>query len=497
MKNIVIILLLVVTVFCSCDDKLNLDPENSVTFLNYFNTDADLQAVMININTEYREARNLSSIYPAIQGVKTDKARGFEGYMDLSPATISADNGVSSWVYYYEVITWCNILLENIEKAEISKDRKDFYYGAGYFYRALAYFNLTEIWRDVPIITKSDFIGAIAKSDWKTVIDFAIEDCEKAEELLKPFSETVDVNGREFVTKQIASKGAANALLAHMYAWKGSLANDMEAIDKAIAAATKVIDSPEYSLALDPEEVVTEVYSQLHDETIFEIYLDKIELGSEMTPYSHFEFLFQGWPHDPTAREGNYAFKSFGLKNETVEEMYKPGDLRRDAYFYDFENQKNNPLLEGWAVMQIQRNAIISDKWGYDAFEAWDNNIVVYRLAGIILLRAECYAKKGSDGLAIADLNRVRGRSNAPAYEASEGDLYKAVFLEREKELLAQRQRWFDCIRTGFWKTELSDRIGMISQEEFDQGALFYPVFYFNMENNPLMRQNVYWLGKE
>jgi hypothetical protein len=272
-------------------------------------------------------------------------------------------------------------------------------------------------------------------------------------------------------------------------------------LQKAIDAASAVIDNPnsEYSLAANPEEYITVAKLNIHPEVIFEVLCDPVDLDRDVTPYSSLENLSQNWPWDGESRQGEHGYNFFGLLNTTVESMYDAGDLRRDAYFYKFDELKSDPVMEGYAVQQTVRKPVISDKWGYEEFEAWHENAIIYRLSGLILLRAECYAKKGESGKAIADINTVRERSEAPLYNPAEddGNLYKTVFLEREKELLYERHRWFDCIRTGFWKTELSDKIGEITQEEFDQGALFYPVFYVEMETNKLMRQNTYWLSKE
>ncbi|MCT4613622.1 MAG: RagB/SusD family nutrient uptake outer membrane protein [Marinifilaceae bacterium] len=486
----------------SCEDQLELEPENSVTFPSYFNDDTDMQSVLMEINNHYRHAKVLNGLYPVFQGTKADKKKGDFGlYSNLDPSRIKSTSSVCSWKDYYTVITWCNILLENIYKAELVDDRRDFYNGAAYFYRALSYFNLVQIWRDVPIIPNSTFGADIAKSDWKKVIDYALADCNKAVELLVEYSNVKDAAGANFGTKQIASKGAAYALMTHLYAWKGSLTNDNTLIQKAIDAATALIDSPnkEYSLAANPEEYITKAKLELHPEVIFEVDCDPVDLGSNITPFSNLENLSQKWPWDGESREGQHPYNFFGLLNTTVESMYEAGDLRRDAYFYKFDELKTNPIFEGYAVQQTVRKAIISDRWGYDEFEAWNENAIIYRLSGLILLRAECYAKIGKNSSAINDLNTVRARSNAKLYDPSEdaGNLYKTIFLEREKELLYERHRWFDCIRTGFWKTELNEKISAITQDEFDQGALFYPVYYLEMETNKLMRQNTYWLSKE
>ena len=55
------------------------------------------------------------------------------------------------------------------------------------------------------------------------VIDTAIVNAVKAYNLLPLFENLKDLSGAAITSKQYACKGAAVALLAHLYAWRGSV----------------------------------------------------------------------------------------------------------------------------------------------------------------------------------------------------------------------------------------------------------------------------------
>ena len=135
------------------------------------------------------------------------------------------------------------------------------------------------------------------------------------------------------------------------------------------------------------------------------------------------------------------------------------GDLRRDAYFYKVDSMQykvDESITGGYAYPWKYRVARFSTSgWETGMFINYDQNKVWFRLADIILLRAEARVRLGNNLGAIEDLNAIRSRAKAKLYDASEynGDLRYAIFKEREKELLMENWRWYDVLRNGYYKT--------------------------------------------
>ena len=126
-----------------------------------------------------------------------------------------------------------------------------------------------------------------------------------------------------------------------------------------------------------------------------------------------------------------------------------------------------------------------------------------WRLADIILLRAECYNKLGQTDLAIADLNTIRNRAGAEAYPSiyDDGDLKKAIFKKREKELFGENdERYYDIIRNNYILEELHGKFQTLTANDIQNGALFLPIpsnAYSDRDGkvtNTMIRQTIYWM---
>jgi hypothetical protein len=127
----------------------------------------------------------------------------------------------------------------------------------------------------------------------------------------------------------------------------------------------------------------------------------------------------------------------------------------------------------------------------------------LYRLADILLLRAEAHNKKSNPAGAITLLNQVRKRANpalvdfTPADFASEKALEDTILFERQLELVLEAKRWFDLVRTNK-VIEVMDPI--LSQRQTISGTppvgfgdprkILWPIHRNNLNANPLIRQN-------
>ena len=126
-----------------------------------------------------------------------------------------------------------------------------------------------------------------------------------------------------------------------------------------------------------------------------------------------------------------------------------------------------------------------------------EGNKVIWRLADLKLLRAECRTRLNMPN-AVEDLNDVRERAGLEKYDGPTGSevVREEVFNERERELFGEGQRYFDIVRNGYLN-RLSLAYSMLTREEIDRGALYLPVGENAFVNNELMTQNSYWLWKK
>lgn len=522
MRNRLIVLMISIITWSACEDALTLTPENSATFRNAYETESDIEAA---VRLCAQQLRGMSFIYNETMGHLLDTIGSETEYQmrELNPQTIRQ----ADWGSHYELIGAANVVIKYADQINASQERKDYYLGQGLFYRALAYFQMVQTWGDVVIIgLDADMEIARPKMPWTQVVDYAIQDARKAVELLPDYDKVKDSRGNAPQYKNEPCKGAANALLAYLCAWKAggkyfarpeernydekALWEEAEAACTAIIGTETGVSSGIYHLVANPEEVCTSVFKGCSLESIFELqyapYWDEIADGLETDVYTtsgdQRAIPYHMWLMQVKIYGSGYDCikdQKRLLKAITVKEMYPGNDLRRQSYFWEFDSMSNenlNNVTGGFAYPYAFRDFVVSTEAGeIGTFEHFDCNYVFWRLADIYLLRAECRARLNKNDLAIADVNVIRSRANAALYNASEdnGDVRRTVFRERERELLYEGQRYFDMIRNGYIR-ELSKGFSKVSDQELVDGCLFYALpSYIVGGRNTALRQNTWW----
>ncbi len=491
----------------SCD--LNTEPKNSVTFEHFFKSEEDLFSLVAEMHGEMRSV--LSTVpYHEYMGAPIDRISGaaavYDRLRNLDPNTVASDTRQEQWRQYYNVLNLSDLFLDNYHKVkDADESRLNFCIGQSYFARAVCYWYLGRIWGDAVITKGSMYADKYAKSPAEDVIDTAIYYAEEAYKILPKYSEMRGIAGKVLTSKQYGCKGSAAAVLAHLYAWKGSVFGDREALEEAERWCSVLLD-PEYSeeigtytLAADPEEVCQKTLVRTGAESIFETEVNFYEL----TPGFFLPGLHSiSYPVMLNSQREDAVDAYFGIYLSTVNRMYSQNDKRRTAYFYKPDDPSEANTLD-LAYLYKWRYTYYMQSGSEPYFVNMDCNKVIIRLADIILLRAECRTKLGDESGAIADLNIIRARAGAalfPDAEAGESsaELQLLIFREREKELFMEGQRYYDIIRNGrdYVRSELSPAFAALSDADIENGALYLPVPRTAFKNNDLMIQNTYWISK-
>lgn len=98
-----------------------------------------------------------------------------------------------------------------------------------------------------------------------------MSDLREAAVMLPPAGELKDKGGAKVMSKQVASRGTAWALLVHVCAWTAALNDEPELRREALRAADEVIGGGEYALVGSPAEVCSTVLQGNSQEGIFEL----------------------------------------------------------------------------------------------------------------------------------------------------------------------------------------------------------------------------------
>lgn len=520
MRQTVLILLAVLAfVFTACEDMLDVRPKNSLTFANAFDSEKDVESA---IRSAERASRGMHSEFPTSPG-----ARGM--YSDFYRAGSSellsdeaAQGVLTGWQGNYQCMTYANVALPYIDGIKMSQGQKDFYRGQIYFFKAFAYLDLIQGWGDCVLVQEEVDLAPAAKTSWVLVADYAIELAKGATRLLPEYGKGVDSQGNVIVRKSVPMQGSAYALLAYLSAWKAGCKylapveyrnyDEMEYWRIADTACTRVIESSVYELARTPELVCQDVLVGGSRESVYESsfrnFIDEFDFPTESFLNA---YRYQGWPIVLGQGAGSIKNKANRILASTVYQMYPAEyeptgdsvvDLRRNAYFYKVDSMANPILLpttggyvypQKWRVIKVG-----DDGWGSQGFINYDQNKIWWRLADVILLRAECRARLGNKAGAIADLNQIRDRAGIGHYRETEhgGDLRYTIYKERERELLMEEFRYFDIVRNGYVRQELMGKHKTLSDQDMIDGALFNAVDLDEFSKNPKMTQNVYWKAR-
>lgn len=510
MKTINVLLVLGLLLFSGCEQQLTVEPENSLTFGN-IKTEKDIESLLRGVGSTVRSMVCWNGLLQNEKGDyadEVDESRRRARMLELEAGTKDI------WESHYQVIIGSQNVLDYVKLVDMPKSRERFYTGQAYFFKALVYFDLIRRFGDCILQKEGVRWEPIAKSSWPEVCDFAIEMAEQAVELLPTADKLMDCDGKSILSKSTPSKGAANALLAHLCAWKAGGKYFARMVDreydekalweKAEKACTEVIESPLYRLAKTSEEVCNTVITGNSAEGIYETVMKDYynEVGKRVFSMGT---DYVGYPVRPEYAPGTVVYMTFRIYTSTVRKMYPGTDTRKYAYFYDLDgmDQEDKEITGGFAYPYKERSINIEVTGTKKRFVSFNANKIWWRLADIYLLRAECRARLGGDKKegAIADINEIRDRAKASRYSASEygGDLQMAVFRERERELLMEGHRYYDIIRNGleYVHSELEGGFKTASGQDFVDGAFFLMNGDLDFKDNPLMRQNLYWLKRQ
>lgn len=515
-----IFILIVLLPLFSCNDWLDISPENSATLLGYFKSEAEVEAWVNSILVEEQsiEAKSSIDVHGFSGLLCSDAGVDKEPFRRLDPSAYINETNSNNWSQHYNVIYLANMLIDNRKRFEnISEERADFWIAQANFAKAYAYFDIARKWGDAPIAVGSESSVALARSPVEKVLAEAIR-CAEAALILPPHEELKDSYGAALTSKQYASRGTVHTLLANIYAWMGGLYGGTEFWTKAEEAASEVLEGRDgyYALEDSISLVIRNTLGKVRisKETIFAIEINGTDI--DRTWNIGFEERYPGmallsYPyHETNAQNIETATNKPKITIKKVDSLYTDkNDRRLKEYWYNLREVKywkssvNDSVYSDYAFINKWREGIRqtnpSLQEDYSGLLAMEGNRVIWRYADLLLLRAECRARLGRTDDAKNDLDLVRVRAGLAKYSGNMGaeQLRKEIFNERDRELFGETYRYYDIVRNGYYRTELLGKYRTLTDEEVKKGALYLPVHSSAFIKNPYMEQNNYWLWQQ
>jgi len=346
----------------------------------------------------------------------------------------------------YRGVYLANLVIANAPKSGASQAAKDKVLGQALFLRAYYHFKLTNIFGEIPYVTKVLQQGEFnAGNTSKAAIYTQLESDLTAAISMLPKRGQIE-EGR-------ATKGAAQALLMRVYLFEKKFAELLDVYIKFEAD-----NGGKY--ALEPN--FADVFSQAKMngvESIFAIQGASFDNGDK----DHFARQYEGLLLCVmTAPRGDYGGWGFNRPTPDLVKAFKDEkdkngnpDPRLKATIVSNGDMIGTTTIDipetdstGYPYTRYYNRKYILDKVAAQ-FLSSKMNFIVLRYADVLLMAAEAAAHvsgKTSDGFSY--LNKVRARANMNAIaETTNDDLIAAVWKERRKELAMEGLRFFDLVR--------------------------------------------------
>ncbi len=159
MKNFFIIAPAILLAFTSCEKYLDQQPLGTYPTSAFFQSEEHAMLALTSCYEKLSFSNSNNRLWVFAEIASDDAIKGgFPGDQAdiglIDDFQISADNGngETTWVIYYEGVARCNLILKNVPGIEMDEALKRRILGEAYFLRGYFYFQLCNIFGNIPLI---------------------------------------------------------------------------------------------------------------------------------------------------------------------------------------------------------------------------------------------------------------------------------------------------------------------------------------------------------
>jgi hypothetical protein len=477
-KVSIVFIISMTLVLSSCQKLVNINPPpTSITSGNVFQTDATATAVLAGIYTKISGKYSTSdfdvSTISSWVGLSADELILWTGADNSSQIAYyknhlleNSNNSFSLgfWTSFYNNIYSCNSAIEGINQANsLTPAVKKQLLGEAKFLRAYVYFNLVNLFGDVPLVLSTDFKlnSHLVRSSKDLIYQQIIADLQEAkdllsEEYLKANALTPYSGGTEERIRP--TRWSAIAMLARVYLYTQQWM-------QAEAQSTLVINrSTIFRLTS-----LNEVFLKNSSETIWA--LQPVTTGNVTNTQDAYLFIIP--PTGPNTYPGNTVYLSSQQLNS-----FEKNDQRKtnwvsfvtvgsETFYFPFKYKVNTP------------NSSVTEY------------LMMLRLGELYLIRSEARAEQNNISGSQDDLNEIRNRAGLLNTIANDKpSLLTAILHERQVELFTELgHRWFDLKRTGKID-EVMNVVTPLKGGTWNKNWQLYPIPLGDIQKNSNLVQN-------
>lgn len=486
-SKVIGVLALILFLFSSCENWLDIAPEKDLIKDNFWKKTEDANSALAAVYSSLRDVSMENIIWGEL---RADIITGIPGdYSPISGSDINPENYVIKWSKYYSTINLANTLLY-YSKDVLASDRsftqkmKDGIDAEAMFLRSLSYFYLVRLWKNAPLILNPSI------SDTCNLYPAASTEAEIMRQIISDLLIAKDkAYTTEFLSNPAYFKGRANkysimTLLADVYLWN-------QQYQKCIDYCDSIINSDLYSL--QSKDQWFEIYNPCNsNEGIFELQCKDDGTVDQINPmYEYIEYA-----------QGDFrVFIHLGSGGS----IYSYGP----KYFSLFPDISDKRFCDGksssWKFIGVSydedlKRSSVSER---------DANVIYYRYADIILMKAEALNELGRVAEAQSYVTQTAERAGLlPVAGITDQTLMRGIILdERAKEFAVEGKRWFDLLRAAKVNSfqnrkELGDLLvnladaksqALLRSKVNDTMMYYLPVPYDELKRNKNLKQNPFY----
>lgn len=382
-----------------------------------------------------------------------------------------------TWNYLYKVIVLCNKALATLDSHAtlLTEAQLTEYKAEVRALRAMFYWYTMDMWGSIPLITSTtQTLADMSQSQRSEVFDFIVSELQAVEPQLPNEKSNLpgDYYGRmtQPVADFLLAKLALNAEIYSDDNWADNSHPDGSNIMFTVAGTQKnawetciyycdKLAADGYTLMADRAANFA-VHNENSTENIFTIPLDKTLYAAQFRYLFRSRHYVHGGAYGTASENGTCAtiatVHEYGYQTDSVDTRWEQ-DFYADTVYVDGQTL----ALDGGGVLvyyplEVEVNLTYSpyirtagarmkkyevDRNAYNDGNNPDNDIVLFRYADAVLMRAEAKVRNGESGQ--ADLDAIRSRAGMPSRPATLDN----ILSERRLELMWEGWRRNDLIR--------------------------------------------------
>lgn len=529
----------------SCNkDFLERPPQNQLSEGTFWTGEKDAYAAL---NAIYQQIDGSDG--DAYQDGSTDNAHAQYPWesnattISLGDVTTSMNEGWS-----FDAIRRVNYFLENVDRVPMDNALKERFKAEARFMRAFRYFNMTNNFGNVPLITKTLSVeeSYVARTPKAEVLKFITDELTAISAILPP-----SYAGGKNNEKGRITKGAVIALKARVHLYNGQWQQAVEAAEQVMGMGYELFKvSSEDAKDASDDYAAWVNFAGAAEETKFrqglrsyeklflqsnegnkEVILDRQhipekdtkfintlllsdDLGgwSSIAPSQHLVDAYQSFKTGEAIAPPSAADRAARYKARATDPAFYNEYKNRDPRFYAtilFDKAPWNSIEDNYQFVWVKGGNNCS-KTGYNFRKfvdpvAWgaqiDNhaNHIIFRYAEILLTYAEAKNElSGPDATVYDAIDQLRTRAGMPALDrtklGTQALLREAIRQERRIELALEGHRFQDIRRWKIAPAVMSSLYdlenGLVQTRKWDDRLYLMPVPQADVDKNPKLIPN-------